>query len=115
MKLKLHTELDKLKSFLELCQLVVVGFSTVTTRISSEGDWKLEKSVATHLPLSAIPEERAELKFRITKLLAIVAGIMSPQKVAVEEFEETTLAGEFAKKPRTNNSNEVVQNVPLAS
>eukprot|EP01035_Chromulina_nebulosa_P027118 gene27118-35619_t len=103
---ELSSELDKLKSF----GIVSTGRSWVFICYykDSEGDWTLKKSVETHLPLFARPDERAELKTRITKLLAIVAGIMLSQKVAVEEFEKTL---EIAnKKPRIEYSNVVVQN-----
>ena len=97
-KAELSTEMEKLKSF----GIVSTGRSWVFICYykDSEGNWKLEKSVETHLPLSAIQEERAELKPRITKLLAIVAGIILSQKHAVEDFEKTL----SVKKPRTNSN-----------
>ena len=49
----------------------------------------MERSAETHLPLSAIAEERSDLEKFITKLLAIVAGIMLSQKIAVEDFEKS--------------------------
>ena len=56
---------------------------------NSDGDWKLERSVEYHLPLSSRPTERVLLQNGVTEVLAIVAGIMSAQKLAIENFEST--------------------------
>jgi hypothetical protein len=93
---ELREELDKLPSF----GIVSTGRSWVFIcyHKNSCGDWKLERSLETHLPLSARPEERVGLMEGITSLLKIVAGIMLAQKVAVEEFEKSF----DPKRARTN-------------
>jgi hypothetical protein len=82
---KLQEELDKLPSY----GIVSTGRSWVFLCYykNSDGDWKLQRSLETHLPLSARTDERVGLKEGITKLLQIVAGIMQVQKAAVEGFE----------------------------
>jgi len=86
-KAELSSELDKLKSY----GIVSTGRDWVFICYykDDEGNWLLEKSIPIHLPLYPIPEERYGLKERITKLLAIVAGILLSQKSAVEDFEDT--------------------------
>jgi len=61
--------------------------------------------VEFHLPLSALPDERAFLKEGITTLLRNVAGIMLSQKTAVESFENTLAA----KRARTNSEGGSIQ------
>ncbi len=94
---KLQEELDKLPSY----GIVSTGRSWVFLCYykNSDGDWKLQRSLETHLPLSARTDERVGLKEGITKLLQIVAGIMQVQKAAVEGFE--TSLSDAAKRART--------------
>jgi hypothetical protein len=96
-------QLDKLKSF----GIVSTGRSWVFIcyyKDFDDGNWKLAKSVETHLPLWTRIYERGGLEKGITELLAIVAGIILSQKNAVEEFEKLIQDEEAAKRLKTTNS-----------